>query len=352
MGFSRPTLRTLLARSQSDLQSRLTGASAKITRSVEYVLATVLAALAHGAHGHIAWAARQLLPDTAESEQLERWAGVYLNDGRKDAVKATGDLTLTGTNGYTCPAGTEWESIDEVVFTQDDDATIAAGVATVAITAKVGGEDGNIAAGQTLALVSPVTGITSKATVASGGTTGGIDQESDDELRDRVLDGIRTPPRGGATGDYVRWAREVDGITRAWEDTTVGGLGTVAVYCVMDDHDSSILPDGTKVAEVQAYLDARRPVTADVTVYAPSLYELDLTIDVTPDTADVRAAIAESISEYLLREGEPGGTLRLSQIREAISAAEGEEYHSLTLPAADVTIADDEVPVLGTITWA
>lgn len=92
-------------------------------------------------------------------------------------------------------------------------------------------------------------------------------------------------------------------------------------------------------------------MTADVNVLAPTAVPLDFTIHVDPDTASVRAAVEAELVDLLAREGSPGGTLRLSRIREAISRAAGESFHTMTVPAADVTLTGLQLSTLGTITW-
>jgi uncharacterized phage protein gp47/JayE len=143
----------------------------------------------------------------------------------------------------------------------------------------------------------------------------------------------------------------VAGTTRAWEYPNVDGLGTVAVRFVQDDDPVSILPSAGEVATMQTYIDGKAPVTADVTVYAPTQKTLNMTISITPDTAAVRAAVEAELEDLILREGDPGATLLLSQLNEAVSIAAGETDHTITVPAANVTHAVGEMPKLGTITW-
>ena len=64
---------------------------------------------------------------------------------------------------------------------------------------------------------------------------GGTDEETDEELRARVLRRIRQPPMGGDAYDYVAWALAVPGVTRAWCSPLEMGIGTVTVRFMMDD---------------------------------------------------------------------------------------------------------------------
>ena len=53
----------------------------------------------------------------------------------------------------------------------------------------------------------------------------------------------------------------------------------------------------------------------------------------------------------LRRDAVSGGTILISQIREAISIAAGEDDYQVPRPAADVTHATGEIAVMGTVTW-
>lgn len=350
MPFNRPTLTDLIERAITDIETRLPGVDARLRRSNLNVLARVHGGAVHGLYGYLDFIARQVMVDTAESAFLERWAGVW-GVARKAAAKAVGDVTFTGTNGAVIPAGTVLVRSDAAEFVTDDEVTISTGTATAAVTAVAAGAAGNTEENAGLTLASPISGVNSSATVAEGGLTAGTDAESDELLRERLLARIQQPPHGGADFDYVTWAKEVAGVTRAWVYPLELGPGTVTVRFVRDD-DDSIIPDAGEVTAVQDYIDARRPVTADVTVVAPVAVPLDFTIELTPDTAAVRAAVEAELLDLLRREAEPGGTILISHLREAISVAAGETDHVLTLPAADVTHDTGEIAVMGEITWA
>lgn len=352
MAFERPTLAKLVRRAKADIETRLTGADANLSGSPEEALAVAGAGLAHGLHGHIKWATRQVLTDLSEEEFLLRDGDVH-GVARIDAVKATGTLTITGTNASVCLAGTIWVRGDGVEYEQDADGTISGGQAEVALTAVVAGSDGDAVAGTTLQIASPETGITAAATVSGGGITGGADIESVEDYRARVLLRKRTPPKGGGPGDYETWAREVSGVTRAWEAPLQLGPGTVVVYFVRDD-DVAIVPDAGEIAAVQAHIDAKSPVTADVTVAAPTDSPLPFTFsNITPDTAQVKAAVEAELEALLYNAAAPNEatTIRISQIREAISIATGETDHVLASPAADIVVPVGTIRTLGVVTW-
>lgn len=315
----------------------------------------MLSGMTHGLHGHVKWLSKQVLPDLAEAEFLLRIGSIYGMEPTA-ATPANGSVSISGVNTTVCPAGTVWQRGDGWLYTQDADATISSGTATITVTAQDDGagtyfgQDGNADVGTKLTLAAPVAGISSSATVAGDGLTEGTDVESIDAFRTRLLLRLRNPPKGGGPGDYVNWALEVAGVTRAWEYPLMNGLGTVGVRFVRDN-DASIIPDAGEVADVQAYIDSVAPITADVQVVAPTALALDMTIELTPDTAEVREAVEAEVEDLLRRTAEPGSTVLLSQLNEAISIAEGETDHVLTVPAANVTHTANQIAVLGTITW-
>jgi uncharacterized phage protein gp47/JayE len=351
MPFTRPTIAQLIERARADIGTRLAGADARLRNSVEDVLARVSSGGTHGLHGHLVWLSRQIMPDTAEDEFMRRWADIY-GITPTAAVKSTGSLTITGTNTTVCPAGTEWQDNNGELYDQDANVTIAGGSATAALTARDGGSDGNQSVGALLSLVTPIAGIDSVGTVSGTGLTGGTAAESDESLLNELLVRLQTPPKGGGPGDYVAWALEVSGVTRAWQYPLRDGGGTVAIYFVMDDKVGTIIPSAGEVATVQTYIDTKAPVTAKATVYAPTSVALDITCSLNPNTATVQAACEAEIAAYLLREAEPGVTLLLSQINEALSIAPGEIDHVLSIPAANVTHTAGQIPIPGVYTWS
>lgn len=351
MPFQRPTLKELRARAIADLDSRLPGSDARLRRSNTGVIATVHAGAVHGLHGHLEYISEQIMPDTAEDEFLQRWASIW-KVPLKSAEPSKGTITLTGNNGANIDAGTELQRSDGVLFITDVAVVIAAGTASVAVTAREAGSACDTEAGSTLTLTSPVSGVSPSATVAAGGITGGADVESNDDLRARVLYAIRNPPHGGASFDYVQWALEIAEVTRAWCYPQFLGDGTVGVAVVCDNQLGTIIPDQEVIDAVQEHIDYLRPVTADVTVFAPIAKPRDFTIILNPTDPLVQAAVQAELQDLITREAVPNGTIYLSHFHEAISIAVGEVDHTLVSPTEDETCLGGEITVMGVITWA
>lgn len=350
MPFNRPTLQDLLDRARADIESRLPGADAALRRRVLDVLARTHAGAAHGLYAYLDWIARQVFVDSAEAEILERHAANY-GVNRRAGAAATGNVVFTGTSGTLIPVGLILQRADGAQYRVQQSVAIAAGTASIPVSASLNGVAGNADTGVALTVTTPITGVSGAATIAAPGLAGGVAPEDDDSLRARTLRRIQQPPQGGAARDYVSWALEVPSVTRAWVYARELGAGTVVVRFVMDNKVGSSIPNAGEVALVQAYIDARRPVTADVTVAAPTPVSLNFTIQLLPDAAATRIAVETELRDMLFRDAQPGGTILLSHLREAISIAAGEADHILTAPGANVIYTTGQMPIFGVITW-
>lgn len=348
MPFNRPTLSDLIARTRGDIETRLPGADSALRHSVLDVMARMHAGATSGVYGYLDFLARQILPDTADGEFLARHASIW-GIRRKASVAATATATATGVNGTAIPAGTQAVRIDGQVYKITATATIAGGTAAVALEAVDAGPEADLTIGTVLTLSSAVVGVNAALTVSAAGMAGTL-EEDDASLLARLLDRIRTPPRGGSSNDYRAWALAQPGVTRAWIYPGWTGAGTVGVAFVMDQREN-IIPLTADIEAVQAALDALRPVTAEVVVFAPTPAPVDIVLRVAPNTPAVRAAIEAELADFFARDAEPGGTIYRSRLSETISLAAGEFSHALELPENDVTPEPGHIAALGTVTF-
>jgi uncharacterized phage protein gp47/JayE len=351
--FSRPTLPQIAARVKTDISTALDSTAAFFRRSFERGVQMAMAGVSHHLHGHMAWIALQLDPTSADDDMVEKIHGNPWGITKVAAVQAVITVTATGTNGTVVPdTTTSYLRSDGTRFTVTTGDTVAGGTITLTLTADEPGASGNTDAGEVLTIESPIAGLSTTATVATR-PTDGADEETPEAYLDRVLQRRRTPPRGGAVGDYEAWLLEVAGITRAWEYPRQEGPGTVTCYVVNDAADP-ITVSSAKLAECAAHLDTatRQPTTADVYVYTPTLQAVNLTINISPNTAAVQAAITTELEALITRVASPGGTeVLLSAINEAISIAPGETDHAVVSPVADITVPFGSMATLGTVTY-
>lgn len=348
MTFIRPPLSDLITRTEADIDARLPGADSRLRRSTLAVLARAHGGAIDGLYGALSFYARQLMPDTAEAEYLDRWSSVW-GVSRKAAAVASGSVAVTGVVGAIVPAGSELMRVDGALFRTTGQTLIGAAGALLDIEAVSAGAAGVTAKGAQLTFTSPVSGVSAVA-VAAAGLGNGADEETDAALLARLLTRIRTPPNGGAASDWVSWALEVPGVTRAWAYSAWMGAGSVGLTFVCDGR-ANIIPLQADLDAVAAHIEPLRPVTAKPVVFASEPFYLDFLIGLTPDTAATRAAVQAELADLFLREAEPGGTMYVSRLREAVSLAAGEFDHRMHSPAGNVVAPRGSMPMIGEIRW-
>lgn len=351
MPLSRPTYKALLERYIATIETRLPGADARLPASDLNVGGHVLSEVASGLYDFGLRIADQILPNSADTDQLEIIAadwGIY----RKPAVLATGTVTLTrsGTASVVVGAGTILRCAGQD-YAADAEATINAATMAVAITAVTAGAAGNQDSGLSMALASPIAGLAAKG--VSGEISGGADQEEPASLLARLLARMRRPPHGGNADDFERWALDCAGITRAWVYKATPRRGLVTVLVVRDNNEGGPIPADDEVAAVQAYMDRPdvAPVCVEVIVRAPTPVLHDLVIQISPNTSEVRATAEAAIRSWYRAESVPGQLGALSRLSAAISAADGEIKHRIIVPAADAALAAFEMVLVNSVTF-
>src|SRR4051812_46066384 len=104
MPWNTPILKTVRSLVRDAIRGNLPGADALVPNSVLRVLSDAMGALCHLTLQYIDWLALQLLPDTAETEWLDRHGDIWLvnadgTTGRKLATLAEGTVTVVGSEG-------------------------------------------------------------------------------------------------------------------------------------------------------------------------------------------------------------------------------------------------------------
>lgn len=346
MPFTLPTLPELIQRSKEDLQGDA------LEQSDAQVLARVHAAGLYSLYGYIDYVVKQILPDSADEQMLVRQAELRIG-GRKRPTYATGKISLTGTQGAFVPEGSELQAKDGRKYVVVEAVTLAEGTTSAIVRSAETGLAQNAAAGTELNFVSPVSSVEGKATVDEPGITGGEDLESVEALRQRLIRSYRVVPHGGCADDYITWALEVPGVSRAWVIPNHMGAGTVGVFCVKDvgAPSSATAPSSEELNAIKAHIDEVRPVTADVYVKAPTLKPITFSIKLTPDTAAVRASVTSALKNLIATEATLGGTLLISHVRQAVSNATGETDNVVMLPTGDVKADATALLTFGSISW-
>ena len=360
MALTRPTLDALYTRVQADFVALSETGGAILRRTVEWVIARIVARMAHGLYAYQDDAVRQAFPDTADIEGVRRWGALYGVD-ELTANASSGPVVFTGTNGTGIPAGTEI-TIGGQFYTTDSLVTIAAGTATATVTASLAGEAGNMPAAATGSLTSPIAGIDTAVTVDTGGLTGGTDAETLESYRSRVLARMSNPPRGGTAADYQAWISETPTVSvfKSWIYPAGDGVGTVvAAFTVVDsgEPEGYAVPSAGQTSDVQDYVDTQKPAdmrsfrAQQVTGTALTL-SVTLTVDTGADVPTVRSAAEAALAAMLGTDAEPNTAIALSRISEVISTTAGESSHIITSPLSDPAPGAGVIFDSVSVTWS
>lgn len=269
---------------------------------------------------------------------------------RKPGTVAVATVTFAGSSGTVVPAGTAVQTMDGLVFTTDETVTVSDGAATAAVTAEDVGITYNVASNAITTLQSSA-GVTVTSSTAA---TGGTDPETDEALLARLYAIWRKPPTSGNAYQYEAWALEVAGIggAKVWE--TWNGAGTVKVVILDSDMEP---PTTDKVAEVAAHINTLRPVCVDVTVVAASQTTINVAATIQIDSTTTKDAVKTQfqmlLDAYCKDLAFQSQTVVYNRIAYMLLSIPGvTDFTALKVNngTANITLADNAVPVLGTVT--
>ena len=225
--------------------------------------------------------------------------GVY----RKTGSKATGQIKVTGKKGTVISNGTyflcndlKFVMLNDVILGQSDICHLEA--------LEVGSRY-NVLANSTFTLYENIDGV--ENITNNEDFSGGIDIETDDELRKRYFDFMDDIPTSGNAAHYRLWATEVDGVDEArvfprWDKNNgKNGNGTVKVMIIGKDN-TPVSQD--VINECIRHIDEERPISETiVTVVTPILLNVTITssIEVSEgyDIESIKDDFNDKVKEYI-----------------------------------------------------
>lgn len=235
--------------------------------------------------------------------------------------------------------------------------------AYVPVIASDFGSAGNASNGALFNLISPIVGVNNSLYASYEGLTGGLDIETDEELRARLLErcsNFSAPFTNGGIPVFVK--EKVAGITRIWVYDATPSAGYVTIYFARDN--DGIIPTAQQILDVKnAIIDPLTGIkpanTPDsyVLVLAPTALTQNFVFSaLSPNTTDMQAAITSSLTDFFKSNAVViGQTISLSQINNVIystlDSGGNQPTFTLTTPAGAITPTAAELPILGTVTF-
>lgn len=293
--------------------------------------------------------------DTAQMEYIDLRAAEF-GEYRKPAVQAKGWLLIADKEGREI-------NIDTIVSAERDGEQITLQVVEYAVVPEGGevtvqaisvapGAEGNISAYSDMSCIElPEAFITNPIQFI-----GGVEKESDDEFKERVLLKVRKPITSGNIYHYELWARQVSGISQARVTPLWDGPGTVKVTVINSDGRA---PTAEQVQAVTDYINQpdKKPIGATVTVVAITEVPVNITAELVLEegliASDVQEAVENSIAEYL---AEANLNVRHSQVARAILRVDGvKDYTDVLIGTGaelgdtNITVSADDVAVVGEV---
>lgn len=222
---------------------------------------------------------RIAFPQTSYGTYLE-WLGECKGVFKNQPTKATGVITFTGMQGTIITKGTivttvatdekqsiEFELLETKTIGENETVDIKA-------ESRIVGTIGNVSKGSISVLLGSINGVKS---VTNKDFKGGTDIEDEEHFRERVLVAEQEDKLSGASSDYIRWAKEVDGVGYAYVVPEWNGAGTVKVL-ILDKNRKAATQE--LIDKVQEYIyplnisegenrDGKAPIGALVTVVTP-----------------------------------------------------------------------------------
>lgn len=202
--------------------------------------------------------------------------GVSAKVTRKQASRASGHVTVTGTPGTVIEEGTVFctegtTDAGAIEFATTAEKTISdSGTVDIAVAAVIAGAAYNVTRNTVILQKQTNKNITSVNNESP--IRGGTDEEDDDTYRERILEKLRSAEISfvGCDADYIRWAKEVPGVGSALVEAEFEGPGTVKV--VISDPDGRAVGEETLQA-VEDYIVSSKdrtkrlaPIGASVTI--------------------------------------------------------------------------------------
>lgn len=226
----------------------------------------------------------------------------------------------------------------------------------------------NSGSGSNFTLTSPISNVDDSAIVTFNGIVGGIDIESDENYRIRILErtaNFTAPFTKSGLPIFIK--QFITGITRIWIKEATPTAGSTEIYFVRDN-DTNIIPTSQQLIDVKNLIisgnnltDGIKPANmSDSAVYllAPTAVTVDFTFSsLSPNTENMQKAITNSLTDFFKSD-----QIILSQdvleneysnaIFNTLDSNGNVPTFTLLSPTGDISINNGELAILGNITYS
>ena len=293
--------------------------------------------------------------------------GAQVHVERHAATRAYGQITVKGERGtliregtvFCVPASDDRAAIEYATDTQTE---LSGGADKIPVTAVEAGVLSNTAANTVSIMLKPVRGVISITNEKP--ITGGTDIEGDDPYYERIHAAYADNESYiGNDADYIRWAKEVDGIGDCIVQPAWKGPGTIKLILVDSNGDpaNKRLQDAVYEHIVSPSDRSKRLMptgSAELTVAPAETVPISyactgmILYGITPEEA-VGAFKKEVYQVY--SEAKKDGVLRYNDVRPLLAKVEGvEDFSDFTMNGGhgNIQLAAEEYAVTGEVVFS
>lgn len=268
---------------------------------------------------------------------------------RQEATNSSVILTITGQAGTTVQEGSLFSTNDGKNFLTveskkiEDDGTV-----DIKAQSQDVGTNCNVDA-ETITKI-PVSIYGVSAVTNKSPAYDGFDEETDEELLERLLFKVRQPATSGNKNHYVIWATNVEGVGGVKVLPLWNGNGTVKV--IITDAKNEIASEDL-IAKVQNYIDEQRPIGATITVVSPKPLNIDIGLKVTKGSGNPNE-IKNVVNDFFKTTAFEREYVSYAQVGKVIlekTATGVQDYSDLTLnnKAENIALTDEQLPTVGQV---
>lgn len=313
-------------------------------------LACAIAGVSYGQYGYQDLLFRQLHPETCS----ESW--LYLHANRHDTPRllptfATGSVQFVELGGtvvvpkgtlLTDAAGNEYETSEEQYSN-----------VAISVTALVSGSDSNLPAGSMLTLSEGLEGI-DPSQVESLGISGGSDIEELEHWRARVVVAYEKNDLIGKAEDYETWAKSAHSdVDYAWALDNTPERGMVEVYIGSRTDDPTLSDEVVNL--VQQTFEEKRLAGCHPIALLPEHVLFDIEIQGIEDQSirdDVVTALQTLVKNKMGKINDSTGLPEsITPTEIVLTVSTVTTNFIVKAPTDEVIIANNQIHVLGEVTW-
>lgn len=266
MAYKVPSLDDLLAFAVALFKGLLPDRNVGSRFAPAFKVLKVIAGTVTDVHANVDTAFKDVMPDTALKDALDRQLAIYAPGGTKKRKAATPSRKaaagrVRGTLAATTLVGDQLvHRASGLLFQVNSNATIPAALfIDVDILAVSTGSATRLKKGEVLEYLSAPSGIQNKIELQKDLDEDGFDFEQDGAARNRLLAALAAPSSGGNQSDFVGWATAQVGISQAFAYANRAGIGTVDVAALHAGTGTARILNAGEVASLLAVLQTLAP---------------------------------------------------------------------------------------------